>query len=246
MRIISKHKDYYDSCRGYGIDPNLVYLREEISLADRYARAPFSDPRTTVIHNAVWKHRKSLPYLVGEKADIIVVGFAGKLYAGLQFMADPDKPDVPINGMVSGMSPSVTKPPVVRTVWQAAQLNDEGLDEPLRTRRFLLHQNGQRAETIREWFDRTEGKRVVEELDSFLSINAPVYVYDGEANIFINPPLTRYHFAAAVDPFTAFQELSMFIGGVMTTTGPQMVEISDKDRLIGHGFDAKQSFRTRK
>jgi hypothetical protein len=56
--------------------------------------------------------------------------------------------------------------------------------------------------------------------------------------------LKRLGFAKALDPYTAFQELSMWIGGVLGGTSPEIVTIKDDKTLIeGHGFDNRFSFR---
>ena len=61
----------------------------------------------------------------------------------------------------------------------------------------------------------------------------------------VNPfTLKQLGFAKAVDPYTAFQELSMWIGGVLGGTSPEIVTIKDDKTLIeGHGFDNRFSFR---
>jgi hypothetical protein len=61
----------------------------------------------------------------------------------------------------------------------------------------------------------------------------------------VNPPdLKKYGFAKALDPYTAYQELSMWVGGVLCGQSPAVVEITDdKTILEGHGFDNKISFR---
>jgi hypothetical protein len=56
------------------------------------------------------------------------------------------------------------------------------------------------------------------------------------------PELKKLNFQTVKDPYTAMQELSMFIGGVIPRQAPEMVNISDKDRIAQHGFD-KFSFR---
>jgi hypothetical protein len=49
-----------------------------------------------------------------------------------------------------------------------------------------------------------------------------------------------------MDPFTLFQELSMFVGGVLPRNPNPMVEITDdKVKVAKHGFD-KWSFRKHK
>jgi hypothetical protein len=61
----------------------------------------------------------------------------------------------------------------------------------------------------------------------------------------VNPSdLKRLGFAKALDPYTAFQELSMWIGGVLGGTSPEIVVIkNDKVLLESHGFDNRFSFR---
>ncbi len=58
--------------------------------------------------------------------------------------------------------------------------------------------------------------------------------------------LKKLNFASAVDPYTAFQELSMFNGGVLPRSPNPMVELSgEKIMTQKHGFD-KWSFRRHK
>ncbi len=56
--------------------------------------------------------------------------------------------------------------------------------------------------------------------------------------------LKDYDFVKVVDPVRAFQELSMWVGGVLPKPGNPMVQITDdKVKLAKHGMDAT-SFRT--
>jgi hypothetical protein len=58
--------------------------------------------------------------------------------------------------------------------------------------------------------------------------------------------LKEYDFPRVMDPFTLFQELSMFVGGVLPRNPNPMVEITDdKVKVAKHGFD-KWSFRKHK
>ena len=43
MKIISKHKDYYDGVQAFGIDKTLVYLRKEETI--QLEQQPFSNKR---------------------------------------------------------------------------------------------------------------------------------------------------------------------------------------------------------
>ena len=55
--------------------------------------------------------------------------------------------------------------------------------------------------------------------------------------------LSKIDFVKVVDPFTAFQEISMFISGYIGLNENHMIEISDKDKIVEAGFDIKSSFR---
>ena len=66
-----------------------------------------------------------------------------------------------------------------------------------------------------------------------------------ETEVTMNPHgLKRFDFVKVLDPYTAYQELSMWVGGVLAGESPKMVKItSDKVLLEGHGFDNVFSFR---
>lgn len=63
--------------------------------------------------------------------------------------------------------------------------------------------------------------------------------------VFRDTPLSLIQFAKKVDPYTAFQELSMFLGGVLGVNARPMAAITDRDQVAKKGFDAKYGFRTR-
>jgi len=49
--------------------------------------------------------------------------------------------------------------------------------------------------------------------------------------------LKQYAFARMADPFTAFQEIQMYISGVLGTNENDMVQISDTDMRDAKGHD---------
>ena len=49
-------------------------------------------------------------------------------------------------------------------------------------------------------------------------------------------------FQTIFEPFTAFQEIEMFLGGVIGSNENNIIEIEDKYRIESHGFN-KWSFR---
>lgn len=85
----------------------------------------------------------------------------------------------------------------------------------------------------------------------FREYNTPIWYYHQSESFIIprkyyltiNPQLKPLQFAKAVDPFQAFQEISMYLGGILGTGNPSIPEISDRDLLEAKGFDYKFSFR---
>jgi hypothetical protein len=59
----------------------------------------------------------------------------------------------------------------------------------------------------------------------------------------INPKLEDLEFFRAVEPYTAFQEIEMYLSGILGKEAPNLVEISDKSKILKHGHDPKYSFR---
>jgi hypothetical protein len=54
--------------------------------------------------------------------------------------------------------------------------------------------------------------------------------------------LRPFEFQRIVDPYTAFQELSMYIGGILGNLNPKVPDVSNEDLIVAKGFD-KWSFR---
>ena len=67
--------------------------------------------------------------------------------------------------------------------------------------------------------------------------------YRNETSIELNGALKRFQFYKVFDPYTAYQELSMWVDGHIAAPGNVMVEIADRFRIENHGFDIKTSFR---
>lgn len=57
-----------------------------------------------------------------------------------------------------------------------------------------------------------------------------------------NPTLQDYDFQTVMDPATCYQEITMFLSGVLGCACADTIDIADEHRIAGHGFD-KWSFR---
>lgn len=85
---------------------------------------------------------------------------------------------------------------------------------------------------------------VIENHDYFVKCNAPIYVIQRyPAYTVINPKLSNYQFQKVIHPYTAFQEIYMYVGGVLAGNNKPIPIVSDNDMIEAKGFDKKTSFR---
>lgn len=229
MKIISPFSDYYDSCRAYGIDDKITYVRKTEHISSAIFSNAAVDPRVSPTRLAVKRVSQAIGSCRSSYFTPMVVGFCGKLYVGLKYYVDLSKdPRKPISnniGFTSG--PNI----VASYAWQAGDLPAEALE--------FKYGGIWNRKTVGEWFAETQLD--FEDINLFHTLQTPVFVVD-DWNIFIEPKLVDYKFQRRLDPFTVFQELSMFLGGVLQVGDPAMEEISDEVRIQQHGFD-KRSFR---
>ena len=61
----------------------------------------------------------------------------------------------------------------------------------------------------------------------------------------INGRLADIQFYKVFDPYTAYQELDMWLGGILSSPPNFMVELSDESKIGKAGFDPEYGFRTR-
>jgi hypothetical protein len=126
----------------------------------------------------------------------------------------------------------------------------------------LEFRGGNAYTKLEDWFVTRDANK--EEMDWIVANNAAIaipyphpqrlqdkrgkLVYDWH----INPAtpefgLKQMDFQKVMDPYTLFQELSMFVGGVLPRSGNPIVEITDnKIKIAKHGFNHPLSFRKQK
>lgn len=91
-------------------------------------------------------------------------------------------------------------------------------------------------------------------------VNAPVFAIRGTHRDWKNkktyveidcnvPILSNLGFASIITPEQMYQDISYFLGNIMHVSPDMMPEpnpaMTDKERILSHGFDVKQSFRHR-
>jgi hypothetical protein len=234
MLIIShKLKDYYDGVVGtMGIDRTIVYDRNT-QILENYREFPkeFQPNRT---YNMRYKNHflnmgnysnfKNTKYSDNSP---FIVGFCGKLYIGWKFYREVE------NNYGSG-----------------------DLETYITYDREFVKKNVKTVSWHSNLVDDLNFIDTYGPMDIFRNLKVPIFIYDEDYNrkyinnyrhradsrFIVNPILSNYEFYKIIDSFTAFQEIQMFMGGVLGSGEKEIVEVEDKYKITQHGFN-KWSFR---
>jgi hypothetical protein len=228
MRIITG-RDYYDTAMAFGRDDTIIHVREKEHLVKvedfpcpyRHGNYFFDSLDGKAI---IEEWRTSTYFVKGQifNAGEAIVIFCGKLHRGV--------------AVTFGDGRRVY-------YWQKARFVEWLNSMGLKMARSVLER---RVNLLNEAF---QGSEVTGALLHYLVSNRIVTAIrnPGLAKWLINSDqLKTVQFFKVYDPYAAFQEISMWIGGVLPANGNAMVQISDKDRIEKHGFDNKTSFRKMK
>lgn len=124
---------------------------------------------------------------------------------------------------------------------------------------FVLHPQLFKKIEKHRWFRGGESKNYVGEFSPKLvelsrKLNAPVFTFElswkskGALRVFVDVPiLANIGMPKLVPAEQMYQDLSYFLGNIIKES-PDMTpssKMSDKEKIVGHGFDLKQSFRHR-
>lgn len=218
MRIISKTKDYYDSAQAYGQDRSTIYNRKEsertLASNDLAALEPIAhyQPRDTV---------GTVPgmYKCGTK----LIGFCGMVY-----------PVFYINERYFYTTAQIYK-----------YLNVK--KHKVMFKHWLTTYN---RRWISSYFFNLQGvtdyikevKHRDTDLNLFINYDTPVWVLESirrEYKFTINPTLKKYDFARVVDPYSAYQEIAMFMESTLARERiPDPTNVPDEYLAAAKGFDS--------
>lgn len=220
MRIISKFRDYYDAAQAHGQDQRLVYVREHQQFkcpgepAVPAFLAELGEPLRLRASSEVRSGRTRVlsPFLVA---------FAGKLYPGLRVAVQ------------RGLKETVQ----YFYDWDSVQAH---------------HADWSEEHNLFTFSDRTESRMKAHfalhgstQMQAHLTAHrlGVVLVFtDGRHVVYeVNPSLQQLEFYRVLDAWQAFQELSMFWGG-LAAPEKTLAPLAEADRLTQHGFD-HMSFR---
>jgi hypothetical protein len=226
MKIISSFHDYYDSVARAGIDSTIIYFRttEELDVLPK-DKAVVALEASKKIHEGLPAYTRSvcsrqINQFTTYAYYPIYILFCGKIRVTFAAMD---------NRFAYRPGKRIEEYVIPERMLTIATSYDEVNPRRLR----YTHSAKERF----KFFMEADGKPV-----NMVPLQAPVMVME-LARYIINPCLKDYQFHKIVDPYTAFQELQMYISGVLSTgdKNPQK-PISDELKAQSKGFD-EWSFR---
>ncbi len=225
MRIISDFRDYYDCVQGLGQDQETMYLRKRVE--EKLGIFPFP---------IFWCHTSNRDP-VGFR--VAIIGFCGKIYPALEVTYDWTKPSVVCYSVaevddVVGRHCRDKEIQSYRWKYQRRKRSQWKM--------YLSWPNRQRRTEVVKFFD-----ACAEVQDSYQRFfrDGPIFVarYDrtNDMSITYNERLEPLGFVRMFDPYTAFQEIYMFMCNLAVPQKP-IPKVSDADMVTAKGFN-KWSFR---
>lgn len=231
MHIVSKIKDYYDSAVGMGIDKSIVYVRhqKQMDLPDDVLEILGVENTLTWLDGLQLRSQSFIGKEEKTKIFTILIGFCGKIYIGYKIYKEvgisEDKYDIKY---------------------------DTKEVEDLIDFKKSASWNMSEKKCIANFRNFKTDIASIDTMEIFRKYNTPVFAV-GHHNSFldknqfiVNPILKDYQFARVFDPYTAFQEIQMFVSGVLPSgdNSPE-TKMTEKQKVNQHGFDEKYGFRTR-
>lgn len=251
MRIISKFKDYYDSVRAYGEDRDLVYVREE--------RDP-SEEVSQDVYDTLHRLCRRIPDFgwTADQAPLSqegLIGFCGHLYPVWNFDGWALTEDALLKQLQDTSQDSFNYSSRSRKIREAClstfypDREKDKREAAKQARQYYTEIGIHGVLNSRATYESVRACREDQDFrdhtDMFVELGVPVFFFSNRSyhrrvatTFILNPRLEDYGFQSIMDPWTAYQELSMFVGGVLPRSGNNLVEITD-DKVIrdakGHG-----------
>lgn len=231
MLINRDFQDYYDSAIGYGVDKKVVYDRQSVE----YRASIKSNPSIIdAIDNAVRQLEDQRTRFATNPYGVFYIGFCGKIYTGLYARVDP-KTGVPPKTFSYKEAHTLAK----AFYWGEKDFLPGEFDQPRKHAWQRCRAAG--GQSLREWYELNAHLLVHEALDVFIDHKVVSFVYL-EGLLVTNPCLKDYNFQRMIGGVQAFQEISMFISGVLGSPERELVATEDKYIIMSKGFD-EHSFR---
>lgn len=246
MRIISKFKDYYDVVAGQGVDLTRVFTRntEEHNgnfplegWAEKIRWSSQPDGDFPQVRERIHREANGRYGTETHLAEYIYVLFAGKLYGGMA-----------LKDLQFGNIGKITY------YWDQESWDEKAEEIGLASQKSYFsrsyHSKGWKTDKERiEKILSIKGDEALSTwaIDNNISIAVACGFFETRERghwFVVDANLKEINFQKVLDPFTAYQELEMWVNGVLGQN-PEPLEVSDSVKIQQHGFD-KWSFRKHK
>jgi hypothetical protein len=176
-----------------------------------------------------------------EYNELIVIGFCGKLYVGIKYVKTyySKKNCTPI-----------TKTEIIYD-HNKIRKNLKKEDDEYKKSKYYWRKSSSNVKNFENYLLKLKS---IDSTKWHREFNSPIFAYGNpikldwefnkaeDGNFYINPCLKDYQFMKVFDPYTAFQEIQMYISGILGTKENDTIDISNEDRIVQYGYD-KWSFR---
>ena len=239
--LIIKHKrnDYYDGVAGTtGIDKTIVYDRQTIEYdrlddINNFISHLKSNKKNEIkdiflkLRNVAIKkeYYQSYPF-----NSYFIVGFCGKLYIGWKLYSKGKNIHTTCYEAITTITYDLK---YIKKIFKLIGYNSNLIDDINNIWCYNAIDLFRELDTPCFIYDSDYGRN---------NIDTKAYFNNSHPRFIINPILKDYAFYKILDSFQAFQEISMFLGGVLGNHEKEIVVVDDKYKIEQHGFD-KWSFR---
>jgi hypothetical protein len=241
MMIISKFRDYYDSAASFGVDKTQVLNRKQttsIILRNKLHQ----DVQNLIKEQYIHSHS------FGSDTRVMI-------QTGILFFCGVIKPYLKINTDTKKGGKNIEENFTCFSLEELEKFLKRSFPKVLESSAWLgkrkkdfywgydLSQQGvddffNKPANINSLLDIAHSEKV-----AYFSLNS------GETNSQVvmssYPDLKSINFQKQIDAHTCFQEIQMFYFGVLGGVGAETIEIDDKYKVAGKGFDTQYGFRTR-
>lgn len=234
MLIVSKFHDYYDTASIYGVDKTCVYLRNEEKI-EVHGRGWRNDPYVSLKDGKRLQLGQVASYetkrFVGASYEFkkAVLGFCGHIYP-----------------LIKVIKTSSTLPHTEEAFCFYDQpsfkefVAEEGIaGKSYRSRWYTDNFYVDDDQGIYNFFDPNKWTKLE---GLFAAFHVPCFVLR-ERSLKLNPNLKKLGFMKIKDPQSAFQDVYMYLSGVLGAPPPPKEKIDDKIMAASKGHDGEYSFK---
>ena len=254
MKIISKHKDYYDGVQSIGLDKSTVYQRRT-EIID----VPTNNGIDIKLYERINSYKSYRIRSFSRDKEVLftnmaIVGFCGYLYECYTVHTTDEQSNSKIKYLY-------TKSDIVD------YLKSKEKEYHIDDLKFYRGLSEKKRRTM-DWTEIIPNPSIVKGSFDYIfhEINKPIFFFPSfilnfetvkrrlwivsaqneNQGIVLDPILKSIEFHKQKDAYTCYQDIEQYLNGVLGNTELNEDKRSDIEKIRSHGFDVKYGFRKRK